>query len=128
MAKKRKPAKRALGKPSPYVGQKGIKDGRWTREYHEQFAIEAIQSAAHETRFERAGVRVKHPGAGQCAPSTAYAVIRANRDIANARVHLSAIGPASSRRTSRLWAQLSKIERKVEQASNYVAKCMGSDR
>lgn len=129
--RRRKPVKRAtLGrvKRHPYANQKGITAGHWNREYHEQFAIEAIQAASHETRFERAGVKLKHPGAGQCSPSTAYVVIRANRDIANARVHLSAIGPMESQRTRRLWAQLAKVERKVEQASNYVARCMGTDR
>jgi hypothetical protein len=115
----------AKRKRDPYAGQRGIKAGHWTRESHEQAAVRAMSAASKELghRFS-----ATHPGAGQCSPSTAYSVIRANRDIAQARVHLSAIGPMEGRRTSRLWAALQKVQRRVDEAGNYVAKCMGSDR
>ena len=95
----------------------------WGREYHEQFAVEAIESATREIRWTEASGG-HHPGPGRCHPSTAYAVIRANKDIARARAHLASIGPREGKRTRRIWSALSKVERRV-QASNYVAKCMG---
>jgi len=109
----------------PYAGQRGVKDGRWTRDYHEDFAIEAMNSASKEISWQKAGIPTRHPGVGQCAPSTAYAVIRANRDIARARVHLSALGPADSKRTRKLWAAIGAVEKRVNEAGNYVAKCVG---
>jgi len=111
----------------PYEGQRGIKAGHWTREMHEQFAIEEMNAASREVGWQRSGIPERHPGAGQCSPSTAYAVIRANRAIAQARTHLASIGPMEGKRTRRLWVALQRVQRQVDKAGNYVAKCMGED-
>ncbi len=68
-----------------------------------------------------------HPGPGQCGRSTAARIIKANRDVAQARTHLVSIGPKDSKRTTRLWKQLSKIEKRLAAANKYLAMCVGRD-
>ena len=57
---------------------------KWGRAHHEQFAIEAIESARREL-----------PSTYSCNPDAAYATVRANRDIARARA-LSTVGPSGT--------------------------------
>lgn len=85
----------------------------FSRHKHEQFAVEAMDSAKREL-----------PSTYTCQPSGAYATIRAHRDIARARAHLASIGGDEGPRTRKLWGALGKVERQVEQASNRVARCM----
>ena len=93
-----------------------MKQKQWTREYHEQFAVEAMESARREL-----------PSTHNCDDRSVYATIRANKDIARARVHLSSIGPQDGKRTRHLWGALAKVERQVEQASNRAARCALKD-
>ena len=87
---------------------------KFTRALHEQFAIEAVDSARRELRR----------GAGYCSDSGVYALVRANRDIARARTHLASIGGDEGKRTRKLWSAVGKVERQVDLANNRVAKCL----
>lgn len=86
---------------------------RFTRATHEQFALEAVDSAKRElsSTFD-------------CSAGAVYATVRMNRDIGRARAHLGSIGHHDSPRTVRLWHAVEKAQREVDLASNRVAKCV----
>ncbi len=86
---------------------------KYGRAHHEQFAIEAVESARREL-----------PSTYNCTPDAAYATVRANRDIARARAHVGSIGPTDSARTGKLWGFVGKAEREVGEASNRIASCL----
>jgi hypothetical protein len=83
------------------------------RAYHEQFAIEAVESAKREL-----------PSTFDCSAGAVYATVRMNRDIARARAHLASIGGHDSSRTQKLWSAVEQVQRKVDLASNRIAKCV----
>ena len=86
---------------------------KWDRKYHEEFAVDAVKTAKREL-----------PYTYECSSQAVYATIRANKDIARARAHLSSIGQREGKRTRKLWGAVGKVERQVEQAANRIAKCL----
>jgi hypothetical protein len=89
------------------------KHTRFTRATHEQFALEAVDSAKRElvSTFD-------------CSTGSVYATVRMNRDIGRARAHLGSIGHHDSPRTQKLWSAVEKVQRQVDLASNRMAKCV----
>lgn len=59
-----------------------------------------------------------------CSPEAVYGLVRANREIAQARTKLVTIGYRDSARTMKLWAVVGKVEKQVNAAGNRVAKCL----
>lgn len=86
---------------------------KYTRSTHEQFAIEAIQGAKRELKWTHG-----------CGSNAVYALVRANREIARARVHLASIGGDVGKRTGKLWGAVQRAENQVNQAGDRVARCL----
>lgn len=109
---------------------RGVTAGRWNREAHESAVTDTLRRYTG-----RGGIfgpqplpsGARHPGRGQCARSTAREIIAANREIAQARTHLVAIGPKDGKRTRKLWGQLGKLEKRLDAANKYLAACAGED-
>lgn len=89
------------------------RNAKWPRSHHEEFAIEAVASAKQEL-----------PATFECSAAAVYATVRMNRDIARARAHLASIGAHDSARTQKLWHAVDTVQRKVDLASNRMAKCV----
>jgi hypothetical protein len=104
---------------------RGLKAGRWTREMHESAAISTIRAWQHAAILRPTDMRY-HPGPGQCGRSSTAQIIKANRAVAQARVHLASIGPAEGKRTKQLWRQVGVLEKKLAVANKYLAMCVGS--
>jgi len=63
--------------------------------------------------------------AHSCDSGSFYALVKANRAIAGARVHLSAIGPGTEGpRTRKLWGVVGRMEARVNTKNNALAKCL----
>lgn len=107
--------------------QRGVTAGRWNREAHESSVISTLRKFTQGAFAGWAAPVARHPGAGQCARSTARDIIAANREVAQARTHLVAIGPKDGKRTRKLWGQLGKLEKRLDAANKYLAACAGAD-
>lgn len=75
-------------------------NGTWNRRYHETRAIECANDATRRLR-----------GYGPAG------IIQANRLIAQARTHLTSIGPNDGKRTRQLWAMVCRADRAVARAT-----------
>ena len=108
---------------------RGVTAGRWNREAHESSVISTLRKFTGHggSNSHRIFFTGRHPGRGQCARSTARDIIAANREIAQARTHLVAIGPKDGKRTRKLWGQLGKLEKRLDVANKYLAACAGED-
>jgi hypothetical protein len=63
-------------------------------------------------------------GEGYCEGRAIRALIQANRHVAQARTHLVSIGPHEGKRTRRLFAVVSKLERRLKTVTDKtIAKC-----
>jgi len=83
------------------------------REWHEEFALQAIKDARRDLRF-----------GASCSPNGVYAIARANKEIGHARTHLATLSRGGvARRTGRFWGMLNRTERAVEKANNAMASC-----
>ncbi len=90
------------------------KTPRMTRAIHEEFAIEALDAAKRDLT-----------SAHSCDSGSLYALTRANRDIARARVHVATISyGGEGKRTRHLWGAVGKVEKRVMEANNRLAKCL----
>jgi hypothetical protein len=102
----------------PRAGQRLLTPSgkRWTREMHEEFAAEEIQSIGRELRYGTRG----------CSTDSVYRVARINRAIGRARSHLASIGPSTGRRSRvrKLWGLAGKAQKRVDTATNNLAKCL----
>jgi hypothetical protein len=87
---------------------------RYPRQWHEDFArTSALEAKRLISR------------ANACDDYSLQALIDANRNIAQARVHLSSIGVQSGsapNRTQKLWRMVTKIDRAVSAADKRVMK------
>lgn len=105
MARKRR-ERRSRPPAGPFVKGYG-------RHEHETFAIEGAANAMREAGHVL-----------NCDPGSVYALVRANRDLAQARAHLASIGSRSGDRTSKLWGVIQRAERAVDLKGNKIAKCL----
>lgn len=89
----------------------------YPRKWHEDFARTSALNARRRLIYTRS-----------CDPQAVDALVEANRDIAQARVHLSSIGIHSpkghSNRTRRLWELVSKVDKQVSEADKRVRRCL----
>lgn len=90
------------------------------RRWHEDFAATGTKEAIRLSR-----------GDYGCGKQGLDRLVEANRNLAQARVHLSSIGPHSAKRagrTTRLWRMVGKAEDQVEEASRRFMRCVVNKR
>jgi hypothetical protein len=86
------------------------------------------------TRKDREGEAVRDateaikrlPAVHGCGARSLDNLVKAERIIAQARVHLNAIGFQSGPRTRKLWSVIGKADKKVESARESFKKCLVS--
>lgn len=97
------------------MAKKKPKVTKYPRAWHEEFAMSNAKSALKDARMVTG-----------CDPQSVYNLVRAERAVAQARVHVFTIGGSErmSRRTRRIASLVQRADRATDEATNKIARCM----